>query len=95
MRARQHRFHDADDTVPASSAPHAWHHTGDGVVFFDTAQRRRELDAKARSRKRHWAAIAVVLSIIALGTTTALALDWFSPEALTTSTTPQSGGRGL
>jgi putative exporter of polyketide antibiotics len=95
MRARQHRFHDADDTVPASSALNAWHPTGDGVVFFDTAQRRRELDGKARSRKRHWAAIAVVLSIIALGTTTALALDWFSPDALTTLTTPQSGGRGV
>jgi hypothetical protein len=78
---------DAGDTLPEAPTLHVWHHTGDGVVFFDTEHRRRVRAARASSRRLYLTAVAVVLGILALGLTVAISFDWWSPDSMVTFTT--------
>lgn len=82
MRSRPDTPSEADDTVPGPRASPIWHRTGNGVLFFDTGQQQRDGVAKARTRRLCWALAVVVIAAIALGTTAAIAFDWWSSDVV-------------
>jgi len=88
MRSRPYTPSEAGDTLPGPRASPTWQHTGNGVLFFDTEQQHRASVAKARARSRHWTVAGIVLAVIVLGTTAAIAFDWLRFDSVVSTALP-------